>query len=84
MMGIPLDVPANVFCDNESVFKNSAFPESIIKKKHNSIAYHKTRESQAAKATRIAWISGDDNLSDVLTKLLPGPRLRNLVRQFLY
>jgi hypothetical protein len=28
MMGIPIEGPANVFCDNEAVFKNSAFPES--------------------------------------------------------
>ena len=47
MMGIPIEGPANVFCDNEAVFKNSAFPESTVKKKHNSIAYHRTREAQA-------------------------------------
>jgi hypothetical protein len=42
MMGIALNGPTNVFCDNEAVFKNSAFPESTIKKKHNLIAYHRT------------------------------------------
>jgi hypothetical protein len=40
MIGIPIEGPANVFCDNEAMFKNSAFPESTVKKKHNSIANH--------------------------------------------
>jgi hypothetical protein len=40
MMGIPIDGPANLFCNNQSVFKNRSFPESTLKKKHNAIAYH--------------------------------------------
>jgi hypothetical protein len=79
MMGIPLDGPTNVFCDNESVFKNVTKPESTLKKKHNSIAYHKVRESVAAKIIRIAWEDGRFNLADVLTKLMAGPRLRQLI-----
>jgi hypothetical protein len=75
MMGIPIEGPANVFCDNKAVFKNSAFPESTVKKRHNSIAYHQTREVQAAGTVRIAWESGDTNRADILTKLLAGPRL---------
>ena len=84
MMGIPITAPTNVYCDNEAVFKNSTFPESVIKKKHNSIAYHRTREAQAAGTVRIAWESGDTNVADVLTKLLPGPRLRDLIRLILW
>jgi hypothetical protein len=84
MMGIPIISPTNVYCDNEAVFKNSTFPESVIKKKHNSIAYHRTREAQAAGTVRIAWESGDTNVADVLTKLLPGPRLRDLIRLILW
>jgi hypothetical protein len=80
MMGIPIQGPANVFCDNEAVFKNSAFPESTVKKKHSSIAYHRTREAQAAGTVRIAWEPGDTNGADILTKLLVGPRLRQLIR----
>jgi len=79
MMGIPIDGPTNVFCDNEAVFKNSTMPESTLKKKHNSIAYHRTREAVAAGIVRIAWEDGRFNLADVLTKLLPGPRLKQLI-----
>jgi hypothetical protein len=84
MMGVPIEGPANVFCDNESVFKNVAFPESILQKKHNSIAYHKTREAQAAKSVRVAWIPSESNLADILTKSLFGVLLHRLCKKFLY
>jgi hypothetical protein len=48
MMGIPVNGPTSVFCDNESVVKNSMAPESMLKKCHNAIAYHQAREVQAA------------------------------------
>jgi hypothetical protein len=84
MMGVPLDGPTNVFCDNEAVFKNSTKPESTLKKKHNAIAYHRTREAQAAGMVRIAWEQGEFNLADILTKLLPGPKLREMSGRILY
>ena len=40
MFGIPIDRPANVYCDNEAVYQNTVVPESTLKKKHYSIAYH--------------------------------------------
>ena len=84
MMGVPVDGPTSVFCDNESVFKNSTRPESTLKKKHNAIAYHRTREAIAAGIVRVAWEDGRFNLADVLTKLMPGPKLRDLVSCILY
>ena len=41
MFGIPVEGPCNVFCDNETVYKNTSFAESTIKKKHNSICFHR-------------------------------------------
>ena len=79
MMGIPVNGPTNVFCDNESVFRNTTKPESVLKKKHNAIAYHRTREAIAAGIVRIAWEDGRFNIADVLTKLMPGPKLRQLI-----
>ena len=83
MMGIPITGPTNVFCDNESVFKNATKPESVLKKKHNAIAYHRTREAIAAGIIRVAWEDGRFNLSDVLTKLLAGPKLKELISHIL-
>ena len=41
MFGVPINNEATVFCDNESVVKSSTFPESTLKKKHVSIAFHR-------------------------------------------
>ena len=84
MMGVQVDGPTNVFCDNELVVKNSTKPESTLKKKHNAIAYHRVREAQAAGIVRIAKEDGETNLADVLTKCLPGPRLRELCSRVLW
>ena len=43
MFGIPLDGPANVFCENESAFKNATFSESQLKKKHQSTLFDALR-----------------------------------------
>jgi hypothetical protein len=48
MFGVPIEGPANVFCDNKSVATNSTVPTSTLKKKHNSIAYRRVREAVAA------------------------------------
>jgi hypothetical protein len=39
--GVPIDGPANMYCDNNSVVINSSKHDSTLKKKHNAIAYHK-------------------------------------------
>ena len=84
MMGIDIDGPTSVLCDNESVVKNATHPESTLKKKHVAVAYHRVREAQAAGICRIAHEPGETNLADVPTKLLPGPRLRELIQYVLW
>jgi len=78
MLGVPIVGPCSVFCDNDSVVKNVTHVESPLKKKHCSISYHKTREAIAAETIRVAKESGDTNLADILTKLLAGPKLKDL------
>ena len=48
MFGVPIDGPANVYCDNQGVVKNTSLPESTLSKKHNAINYHAVREACAA------------------------------------
>ena len=84
MMGVPIDGPANVFCDNESVVKSAARPESQLKKKHIALCYHAVRETIAHNIMRVAWEKGETNLADLLTKSLPGPRLDFLVKRLLH
>jgi hypothetical protein len=84
MFGMPIEGPTNVFCDNEAVTKNSIFPESTLKKKHNSIAYHRTREAVAAGTIRVTKEDGKTNLADVLTKPLPQVTKDFLCDRFMY
>ena len=66
MFGNAIDGPTNTFCDNESVVTNATRPESVLKKKHNSIAYHKVQESVAAEALLIIHKPGTSNLAEWL------------------
>ena len=84
MMGVPLDGPAIVRADNMSVIKNSSIPESTLKKKSNSIAYHYVREKVAAGVVEIYYESTETNLADMLTKTQSGPVRSRLVRMVLY
>ena len=70
MFGGPIEGPTNVFCDNESVYKNVSTPESVLKKKHHRIAYHFCREAVAASTIHIAKETTATNLSDLFTKIL--------------
>ena len=72
MFGIPSDGPVNVFCDNEAVYQNSSFVESHLKRKHNSICYHLVWEAVAAGKMVVFKVDGNENLVDLLTKLVPG------------
>jgi len=84
MFGIPIDGPANIYCDNNGVIINSSHPISTLKKKHNAIAYHRVREAAAAGAIRIAKEDTKSNVADLLTKSLPGPRLIALCARVLF
>ena len=78
--GIPVEVPAEVFCDNMSVVKNLSISTSALNKKHNAICYHRFREYQASGILRVGWIPGEFNLSDLFTKTtIPGDVRHNLV-----
>ena len=69
--GIPLRGPANVFCDNQGVVKNTSLPQSTLSKRHNAINYHVVRESVAAGIMRVGKEDGNTNLADAFTKVLP-------------
>jgi len=84
MMGVPVDGATKVFCDNDSVVKTTTRPESTLKKKHNAINYHRIREAQAAGHIQIAWIDGQENLADALTKVIVGARRHYLLSQILW
>ena len=84
LFGVPIEGPTNVFCDNEWVYKNVSTPESVLKKKHHSIAYHRCREAVAASTIRIAKEPTATNLSDLFSKMLPQFVREKLLDWFTY
>jgi hypothetical protein len=84
IFGVPIDGPANVYCDNEAVYKNTVLPESTLKKKHHSIAYHRCREAVAAGVMRVAKQGTEKNLADLFTKILTVTRRTFLLERFSY
>ena len=83
-MGVPISGYCKTFVDNMSVVKNASVPESTLKKKSNSIAYHYVRSRCAADVLRISWIPTDENLSDILTKIQPGTTRDKLAMKIMY
>jgi hypothetical protein len=83
MMGIKVDEPAFMFGDNQSVLCNTTAPASTLKKKSNAIAYHFVREGVARDEWRTAYVNTDENLADLLTKPLSGPKQAKFVRMVL-
>ena len=72
MLGsMPIDGSAQVFCDNESFWKNATIAESKLRKKHNSICFHRVRECVASGIILPFKVDSCHNLSDILTKSLP-------------
>lgn len=84
VMGVPLKGEANVFYDNNAIVKSASNPEATLKKHHNSIIFHRCREAIASQTIWVAKEDGRTNLADVLTKLLLGPTLKELVLRILW
>jgi hypothetical protein len=84
MFGIPLDGPANVLVDNDTVVKSSTIPSVTLQKKHNAICYHCVREAVAAEIMRIAYIPSSENLADMFTKILGATKLHAFCQKILY
>jgi len=76
-MGIELSCPSYIYGDNMSVMHNTQRPESVLKKKTNSICYHAIRESVAMGESLTGHIPTDQNPADLTTKVIPGGAKRN-------
>lgn len=48
MFGVLIGGATNIYYGNEAVYKITSVPESVLKKKRHSIAYHRCREAVVA------------------------------------
>jgi hypothetical protein len=76
MMGIPCEGPAHIHRDNQSVLASCGVPDSVLKKKSQSIACHFVREGAARDEWRTSHVNTHDDEADLLTKLLPSGEKR--------
>jgi hypothetical protein len=82
---VALSGPTFVHGDNMSVVHNTQRPESVLKKKPNSICYHAVRESSAMGESIIGHVPSVDNPADICTTVVPGGQKRNqLIRLLLH
>ena len=63
---------------------NTTNPTSTLKKRLNAIAYHFVREGVARDEWRTTYINTHDNVADMLTKPLTGPKGQKFVRMVLH
>ena len=71
MMGISCDDPTFIYEDNQSVLANTTIPESTLKKKSQSIAYHFVQEGAAWDEWQMTYVNTHENEADLSTKQLP-------------
>jgi hypothetical protein len=84
MFGVEIDGPADVLCDNASVVNNSSKIESVLNRKHNSIAYHAVRWAVAAGIMRVGKVDTNENISDAMTKRLTVAKRKHLFGNWTY
>ena len=84
MMGIQISECAFIYGDNQSVLYNTTLPDSTLKKKSQSIAYHFVREGVARDEWRTTYINTNDNPADLLTKPLSAEKRATFVNMVLH
>jgi hypothetical protein len=84
MFGVEIDGPTDIFCDNEAAVKNCSNPESTLKKKHHSIAYHCNREAVASETVRITKEGTETNLADLFTKVMGHSQREPILDRVMY
>ena len=71
MMGIPVEGPAYIHRDNQSMLCNTSRLDSTLKMKSQSIAFHFIHEGVTRDEWQTAYVNTHDNEADILTKVLP-------------
>jgi hypothetical protein len=84
MLGIPINGPVTLLGDNKSAITSTSVATSVLKKKHNAIAYHRIREAHATGIVISGHVRTENNFADIATKALPGNKLYSLCKPLLF
>jgi len=83
-LGVPIDGSSMIFGDNESVVNATSHPHGKLHKRHNALAYHKTREAVAAGMTRMHHVRSQKNAADILSKHWDYPSVWGSLKPLLF
>lgn len=70
-----------LFCDNQSAVRLVFNPEFHKRTKHIDVQHHFIREKQNDGSLHMQYLPTEEQLADLFTKPLPGPRFEKLRRQ---
>ena len=84
MMGVNIDGPTYVYGDNMPVIHNTSKPESVLKKKSNSISYHFVRKAVSMKECLTTHVPTARIWDDLLPKFLFDKKRLKLVQGVLF
>ena len=83
-LGVPIKGCAYLFGDNESVVTSSTVPQSQLRKRHQALSYHYTREAIASGMVRFTHLPSEANPSDVLSKHWSHSQVYQMLRPLLF
>ena len=70
-MGVKVKTTLLLLGDNLGVIQNATMKDSLLKKKHVALSFHKSREATITVIVHALKMNGKRNYSDALTKALP-------------
>ena len=82
-LGAPIGTKSFLFGDHRSVVTSATLPHSTLMKRHNILAFHRVRETIAAKLMAFYWIQSAYNLSDMLSKHWDHPTVYPMILKLL-
>ena len=83
-MGVGISCLLYIYGNNMLVIHHTQRPESMLKKKSNSIYYHTVFESDAMRESLTGHIGMNKNVGNIATDVLYGQKRQYMVSQLLY
>ena len=83
-MGILVSGPSYIYGDNVSVVYNTSRPESVLRKKSNSVCYHALNKSVVIGESLVGHIPSKDNVTDLMTKVFYEQRRNHFISNIVY
>ena len=84
IMSITISGFSYIYGDNMLVAHNTTKPETVLKKKCNSVCYNTVHELVAIRESLVRHIPSSKNVTDLMTEILYGKRQKYLVRHILH